>query len=1140
VRMGLCSADEPYSLESRLAEVGMKRGEKGVKAVLQNVDVVAATCIGCGMGPLDRVTFPFIVIDEAAQVIEPAVILPLGKGAVQAVMVGDQCQLPATVLSQEAQSAGLDISMFDRLLSMGMEYTLLTDQYRMHPSISAFPSWRFYRNELKNAVTDRDRPIPNGMPFYSNLVFLHVDAIEASGGSSKRNPAEAQCAAWVVEQGMRYAGMSASDFGIISPYGAQVSEIRRLLPQSVQAACQVSTVDSFQGSEREVIIFSLVRANHRGDVGFVADWRRLNVALTRAKKLCVIIGNIPTWLSAKSGLITDWMGFHQVGRADIRAFRSGALSHLPSDIQAKLSNLRAEFEKNKPEPQRLARAEKASRNVSAAGKKVREMTQSLEDAMKGHDEALLKTVIQQAKEAGVEKSIIDEGESLLEEMVAAKTLNNAISSRDAMALVQAIIQAKMHGVDPGRIQIAEELMHELVVPTDGQGNSFYVKPKEAMAAAPTAEKTHEEPKKKHKQKSWTALVNTGPSYSGKKKTEAEDQASTTDAETEVVDDWATAPEADPVAEDHTTAAPTEREGPPPPGGKKKEGAFLRVRRGLGAGVDLEPTCWGMRVDFVENKPGQPDLVPGCTITAINGISLLGLSNEDEVYDAFERGFRDQGNIPIEVDQVAFETVELPPEAANWPPIFTEDLDSLANKFGIEQNITRMGIELRGPNIAMPEAKSELQLLLNFYKEGQKKEQQRQAEIDAEAMRRMVEEQKKREAEEWAAWEQAVYAWQAEQMAMMAAYVQAVHQQQMEAYAAAHNFQQMQAQQYYQQQAQQQQQQQQQQFYQQQQQLQQQQQEPLSNSALPFHASIAATAIAAERRRGSVPAAARTVRCEDHFEAPLVGRRDAYGGVIVDETTTQFPSLPAHFATSLDLSLLAWKAGNVRGVWLDVPIEKSQLISVATDRGFIFHHADKDHCMLTRWLPSHEASTIPPNASTQVGVGALVVNDDNQVLFVQEAYGPSAGKNIWKIPTGLLEAGEDIAKGVVRELFEETGLEAKFEKVLAFRHSHRAPFGKSDIFFVCLLRTSRRGTSDLKLQQQELVNVKWGSYDEFLKQAPYPSQIPIWDAFYRSCVGPDGVVGNVPGFTTHVKQGGLDARSSKEYLFLPAPAPAPAL
>ena len=151
LRMGLCSAKEPYSLETRLQECGLRRGDKGMKAVFENVDVICATCIGCGMGPLDSKTFPFIVIDEAAQVIEPAVILPLGKGAVQAVMVGDQCQLPATVLSQEAQAKGLDISMFDRssrlklleavLLRCGFALCMSPRSCPLSLSLSLFVCW---------------------------------------------------------------------------------------------------------------------------------------------------------------------------------------------------------------------------------------------------------------------------------------------------------------------------------------------------------------------------------------------------------------------------------------------------------------------------------------------------------------------------------------------------------------------------------------------------------------------------------------------------------------------------------------------------------------------------------------------------------------------------------------------------------------------------------------------------------------------------------------------------------------------------------------------------------------------------------------------------------------------------------------
>merc|ERR1712060_982896 len=145
-------------------------------------------------------------------------------------------------------------------------------------------------------------------------------------------------------------GIAGEDIGVISPYGAQVKEITRNLPQEAQMRVMVSTVDAFQGSEREVIIFSLVRANNRGDVGFVADWRRLNVALTRAKRLCVVVGHIPTWLDAKSPLLRDWFGFHRIGRADVRAYRGRTLTAVPDQVAARITELRDDFTKNNPAP----------------------------------------------------------------------------------------------------------------------------------------------------------------------------------------------------------------------------------------------------------------------------------------------------------------------------------------------------------------------------------------------------------------------------------------------------------------------------------------------------------------------------------------------------------------------------------------------------------------------------------------------------------------------------------------------------------------------------------------------------------------------------------------------------------------------
>ena len=175
-------------------------------------------------------------------------------------------------------------------------------------------------------------------------------------------------------------------------------------------------------------------------------------------------------------------------------------------------------------------------------------------------------------------------------------------------------------------------------------------------------------------------------------------------------------------------------------------------------------------------------------------------------------------------------------------------------------------------------------------------------------------------------------------------------------------------------------------------------------------------------------------------------------------------------------------------------------------------------MLTQWLPANEKSPLPPNASTQVGVGAFVLNDEGKILLVQEAWGGLKGKGVWKIPTGLAEAGEDLAEACVRECLEETGVEAEFESIVAFRHAHGFMAGKSDLFFVCILRAK---TSEITVQAAEIADAKWGeiearsvscdtahdvlpdiialisfvSWQEFLEQAPYPRDTPIWARLY---------------------------------------------
>lgn len=190
-------------------------------------------------------------------------------------------------------------------------------------------------------------------------------------------------------------------------------------------------------------------------------------------------------------------------------------------------------------------------------------------------------------------------------------------------------------------------------------------------------------------------------------------------------------------------------------------------------------------------------------------------------------------------------------------------------------------------------------------------------------------------------------------------------------------------------------------------------------------------------------------------------------------------------------------------------------------------------MLTHWLPTDEPNPLPANASTHVGVGALVVNEDGQVLLVQEAVGWTDG---WKIPTGLLNAREDVIDGVLRECFEETGVRANFEKVLAIRHAHTAMFGKSDMWILCLLRAKARGTV-FKLQPGEIGRAKWADFSEFLQQAPYPRDMPVWAKLYGDVVGRDGVVGNVQGIkcervATSIGPGFdlYELRSNYQYIF----------
>ncbi|CAN6448403.1 unnamed protein product [Victoria cruziana] len=161
---------------------------------------------------------------------------------------------------------------------------------------------------------------------------------------------------------------------------------------------------------------------------------------------------------------------------------------------------------------------------------------------------------------------------------------------------------------------------------------------------------------------------------------------------------------------------------------------------------------------------------------------------------------------------------------------------------------------------------------------------------------------------------------------------------------------------------------------------------------------------------------------------LSGVEDKYDGITVE---IKEPVDVTAFAASLKASISNWRQQGKKGVWLKIPIQLATLVPAAVEEGFWYHHAEPTYLMLVHWLPD-TPHTLPINATHRVGVGAIVINSERQVLVVQEKTGFFRGSGVWKIPTGVIDEGEDITVGAVREVKEETGIETEFVEILTFR------------------------------------------------------------------------------------------------------------
>lgn len=286
---------------TRQNEINRRRYQQ---EILDGAHVLCATLSGSGHDMFKNlnVEFETVIIDEAAQCIELSALIPLKYGCSKCILVGDPEQLPPTVLSRSAQSFGYEQSLFVRMQkNHPKDVHLLDTQYRMHPEISRFPSQQFYGGRLLDGdgmANLRDKPWHESATL-GPYRFFDVEGVQTkeARGHSFINVPELN-AAMKLYQRLK-DDYSTIDFtgkiGIIATYKAQLNELKRRFEgrygMDIHDDIEFNTTDAFQGREREIIIFSCVRATQTGGIGFLKDIRRMNVGLTRAKSSLWVLGD---------------------------------------------------------------------------------------------------------------------------------------------------------------------------------------------------------------------------------------------------------------------------------------------------------------------------------------------------------------------------------------------------------------------------------------------------------------------------------------------------------------------------------------------------------------------------------------------------------------------------------------------------------------------------------------------------------------------------------------------------------------------------------------------------------------------------------------------------------------------------------
>jgi ATP-dependent RNA/DNA helicase IGHMBP2 len=292
--------DEAHKI---MREVG-KIEEYIIKDLIDKAQVITATLVGSNHYTVRNTRFNTVVIDEAGQALEPACWIPILK-AQKVVLAGDHFQLSPTIKSAEAAKGGLSTTLLEKCVALHPEsVTLLQQQYRMNEAIMGYSSRVFYEDKLQ-----ADESVAHHLLFEGDTPLNFIDTAgcgfeEKLEGTSSTNPDEAaflfkHLNALSSELGSQYSAVNFPTIAVISPYKEQIRLLKEQLLNHPTLSVHgdkitVNTIDSFQGQERDVVYISMTRSNNEGEIGFLADIRRMNVAMTRARKKLVVIGDSST------------------------------------------------------------------------------------------------------------------------------------------------------------------------------------------------------------------------------------------------------------------------------------------------------------------------------------------------------------------------------------------------------------------------------------------------------------------------------------------------------------------------------------------------------------------------------------------------------------------------------------------------------------------------------------------------------------------------------------------------------------------------------------------------------------------------------------------------------------------------------